>query len=94
MRERRQMRRTDHVTNQKVTDVVIWCGERGLDPREVTVTSTHLVYYTPETDEEMAWADELQRRRDERSTRWEQKMYRNLAAKYGPIENLPELPEQ
>lgn len=66
-----------------IDELVTWCFQRELDPREVEITGTHLRFQTPETPEEA----ERRRKYDEDSRRrheeWERETWRRLQQKYG-----------
>jgi IS1 family transposase len=77
------IKRMDSVKAVSVDDLVNWCLQRGLNPESVEVTSTHLVYFTPMTDEEVARKEAFAQAAIERTEKWERESLARLQAKYG-----------
>ena len=81
--EPRMMKRMSSASDLTVSE--LWqhvVVEKGLDPDEVKITSTHLKWESPETDAERDQRIEFQRRRDERTEQWERETLARLQAKY------------
>lgn len=66
-----------------VADIVQWCTENGIDMHDATVNGCHIVYRTPETDEEHALRLARILAADRRTESWEREKLPILAAKYG-----------
>jgi hypothetical protein len=78
------IKRMDSVKAVSVDDLVNWCLQRGLNPESVEVTATHLVYYTPMTDDEVERRDRYAAEAVARTEKWEQEQFERLRLKYMP----------
>jgi hypothetical protein len=82
--DRQIMKRSDAIPkNFTAADMVDWCFQRNLDPREVHLTGGHMFWESVETDEEMERRLKFWKERDDRHEAWERDMLAKLKEKYG-----------
>ena len=77
------IKRMDSIRDLTVAELLFWCTQHNLDPSDVNISPTHLFWFTPRTEEELAkydaWIDEAVKRED----KWQIDAMFKYAEKFG-----------
>jgi len=79
----KMVERFNDVRDCTVSELVDWCVQRNVNPSEARITSAHVKWQSPQTDEERERYEKWLAEHEARTEKWERETLQRLQEKYG-----------